>query len=324
VSRNSESAVASTPTETQPIVVHRAGEHHARHHPVQHSQTLMRQAVHYPSDGFKRHAHTIGNTGAIVKAPHVDITPKHSALTIDRSRLERAGQVSHSDYIRRFAANQPAARGVAEFAARPATPQAQSSMVNQMPRATTSQPSNDIFERALAAAQSHKEPYAPVKKHRGRNGKGVRIAVSVVSSLAAIVLIVGFVAYQNMSLIQLKLASSHAGMNATMPIWEPSGFSLGPLTYSHNNVAMTYTNKTSGQSYSISQSPTTWSASDLLNTYVYPNNETYDTLSAGGTTIYTYGANNATWVSEGVWYKLITNGSLSNSQIVNIATSMRS
>lgn len=113
-------------------------------------------------------------------------------------------------------------------------------------------------------------------------------------------------------------------MNATLPVWQPSGFALGAFNYSHNNVAITYTNKATGQTYTISQSPTSWSADDLLNTYVYPNNETYDTLSSGNTTIYTYGANNATWVSDGVWYKLISSGSLSNSQIVNIATSMRS
>lgn len=283
----------------------------------------MRQSVHQPHDTFKRRARTTGHTGALVHAPALDIMPKHSAQQVDRDRLARAGQTHRSEYVRRFAAA-PITRGVTAIgtATRPA-PVVQSPSESRRTAIPKRQPSDDIFERALAAANSHKEPSVSAK-HRTKHRHPIRIAAGVVSSLTAVALIVGFIAYQNMALIQLRLASSHAGIAATMPIWQPSGFHLGDLTYSHNNVAITFVDPASSQSYTISQSPTNWDAIALLNAYVYPNNETYDTLSSGNTTIYTYGNNDATWVSGGIWYKLVSNGTLSNSQIVNIATSMRS
>jgi len=179
-----------------------------------------------------------------------------------------------------------------------------------------------VFEQALRTANSHKEPYHPVK-HKSKKLHRVRQVTSIVASSLAILLIVGFVAYQNSAILQLRLASSRAGISATLPAWQPSGFKLGTFNTGPGNLTVSY-NSPTGQEFSINQSASNWDSNTLLSDYVYPNNETYETLSSAGTTIYTYGKNNATWVSGGIWYKLTSNGDLSNSQIVNIATSMQS
>lgn len=298
--------------------VHRAPIHHKQPHQIQHSQTLMRHAVRHPNDALKRHLKPVTHAGVLAKPIHFDIAPKYAVSAVDPDRLKRAHKIVQSGLIRRFAAPPATApqseQRVAAAAPRPPQPTPKPTVAHQ--------PSYDVFERALAAAESHKQPYAPVKR-KTRKLHRLRHATSVAASTLAVLLIAGFVAYQNAASIQLRLASSHAGINATLPTWQPSGFQLGTLSSGPGSVTVSYESKT-GQRFSIAQNSSNWDSSTLLSEYVYPNNETYNTVSAAGSTIYTYGNNNATWVNNGIWYKLTSDGSLSTSQIVNIATSMQS
>ena len=258
----------------------------------------------------------------MTKAASFDIVPKRSVDTVDPDRLKRAGHVGRSEYVRRFAANPVSlSRGETTYTPRTGTPY-QPAEAKPAPVTPTRQPSDDIFERALATANSHRQPPTAAKR-KGKKLRGLRVLTSVTASLLAVVLIIGFVAYQNSAMIQLRLAASKSGLNATAPIWQPSGFRLGSLTATPGKVAISYENASSGQQYTVSESATQWDSNALLNNYVYPNNNSYDTITAGDTTIYTYGNNNATWIDRGIWYKLTSDGSLSTSQIVNVATSMR-
>lgn len=331
-------AAVPTPAPVRPVLarhetpmqhsdIHRAGAHHQPPHQLQHSKTLMRSSVHHPGDSLKRHLKAAPHTGALVKSPTFDIVPKRSIDMIDPRRIKRSHTVPRSQLVRRFAADsarlsatQPA---VAARAAATYQQPAPASTTSQRPAtAAHQQPAYDVFEQALRAANSHKEPYRPVK-HKSKKLHRARQAVSIIASSLAILLIVGFVAYQNSAMLQLRLAASRAGISATLPAWQPSGFRLGTFSTSPGNLTISY-NSPAGQEFTITQSASNWDSTTLLSDYVYPNNETYQTLSSAGTTIYTYGNNDATWVSGGIWYKLTSNGSLSNSQIVNIATSMQS
>lgn len=307
------------------LEIHRTGTHHHQPHQLQHSKTLMRGAVHPPGDPLKRHLKPMSHTGTLVKASSFDIVPKRPADTIDPSRLKHAHTVPRSQLVRRFAtstAAQPAlaARAAATYQQpRPITPVVATA---PQPAAPAHQPSYDVFEHALAMANSHQEPYRPVK-HKSRKLHRLRKITSISAATLAVFLIAGFVAYQNSAAIQLRLVSSRAGIAATLPAWQPSGFKLGTFNYGPGTVTVSYKNL-DGSHFSIAQSSSSWDSKTLLSEYVYPNNETYDTINSAGTTIYTYGKDNATWVSGGIWYKLTSDGSLSTSQIVNVATSMQS
>lgn len=302
------------------IDIARHGIHHARPHQLQHSKTLMRHAVHKPDLSLKRQTKPVVHTGTLVKPVHFDIMPKYSVDNLDEDRLKRAHTIARSKLISRFSETLPS------VAPAPAAPQP---VITAKPAHTVTaptlarQPSDDIFERALATANSHKQPFAPVH-HRAKKSHRLRNITGIAASSLAVLLIAGFVAYQNAAALQLRVASSRAGINATLPAWQPSGFKLGTFAYEPGTVTVSYKNLTDADSFTITQTASNWDSATLLSDFVYPSNETYDTLSSGGTTIYTYGNNNATWVSGGIWYKLTSNGSLSNSQIVNIATSMQS
>jgi len=331
VSRPATDAHHPTDVRHQPVAelnsmhAERSGTHHQKHHQLQHSKTLMRHTVHHPNDSFKRHLKAAPHTGTLVKASSFDIVPKHSADFVDPKRLKHAHTVARSQLVRRFAADSETLRATQPAVAARAAMQQPQLPVSHEPQqraAPAHQPSYDVFEHALATANSHKEPYRPVK-HKSKKLHRMRQITSITASSLVILLIVGFVAYQNSALIQLRLASSSAGINATLPTWQPSGFKLGAFTTAPGSVSVDYKN-IDGQTFTIAQKSSNWDSNSLLSEYVYPSNNTYDTLSAAGTTIYTYGKNNATWVNGGIWYKLTSNGELSNTQIVNIATSMQS
>lgn len=294
--------------------------HHAKPHQLQHSKTLVRQAVHHPTNSFKRHTKVAPHTSSLVAGVHFDIVPKHSAQIIDEERLHRARTIAKSGLVRRFAAAAPVPRPTATYQPR-TTPAPIQRPITAASRPISEQTYDDVFERALAAATSHQQPPVRQKKHTSKVRR-LRQLTSVAASTLIVLLIAGFVAYQNATAIQLRLASSRAGINATLPAWQPAGFKLGTFAYGPGNVTVKYQNQLSGQTLTIAQASSNWDSSTLLSEFVYPNNATYDTLDAHGATIYTYGKNSATWVSGGIWYKLTSDTSLSNTDIVNIATSM--
>lgn len=126
--------------------------------------------------------------------------------------------------------------------------------------------------------------------------------------------------YPNVDAIQVHIASSRAGINATMPAWQPSGFSAQQFSYSPGKVTIGFAAEGS-RKFSLTQTASKWDSSALLTEYVAPHNHTYDTIQADGRLIYAYGNNNASWVNNGIWYQLVSDGTLSTSQLVRLATS---
>src|SRR5207253_1604272 len=81
-------------------------------------------------------------------------------------------------------------------------------------------PHTDMFEHALKHARSHEQP--PLKKRHIRHSRVLNIAAGV----AAFVVLGGFIAYLNMTNIQLRVASAEAGFHASMPSYKPTGYTL--------------------------------------------------------------------------------------------------
>ncbi|HVU59616.1 MAG TPA: hypothetical protein VHC98_02155 [Candidatus Saccharimonadales bacterium] len=307
--------------------IHRPQAQQAAARHLQHSKTLMRTAVHRPDASLKRRVKAVTRTDILVKTPLFEVLPKHSVQAVDEKRLHRAQRVAKSKLITRFGnvhfqpMAQPTMHASISLPVSQPKTTALSDIVSQ-PRPAR-QPSADVFERALAIASSHREPPHPVAHHAKRAHRGRRVA-SIAASSLAILLIIGFIGYQNAASLQLRVASARAGINASLPTWRPSGYRIGSLSYSAGKVTVSFRSTTAvGHDFSLTQTASSWDSATLLSNFVYPNNDSsYDTINAAGSTIYTYGNNNATWVSGGIWYRLTSNGNLSNSQIVRLATSM--
>jgi hypothetical protein len=258
-------------------------------------------------------------TTALVRKPQFDIIPKQSVADIDAHRLKHAHEVPRSNSISRFSAANMQPRPVVRRPIERAMTPRPINIPAGTPRAA--QPSKDIFERALATANSHQQPHVNTHRKAGKKSHALRTVASVGASSVAILLIVGFVAYLNVASLQMHLASSRAGISATLPKWQPQGFSVGSFAYAPSTVTVNFKN-TDQAKFSLTQTASNWDSAALLSDYVLPHADTYDTIQSQGNTIYTYGNNQATWVSGGLWYQLNTNGSLSTSQIVELASSM--
>ena len=103
----------------------------------------------------------------------------------------------------------------------------------------------------------------------------------------------------------------------------PSGFSLGQLDYSSGVAALNFhSNSDASRHYSIIQKRSTWDDAGLRENYVKPADKEFQTVDASGLTIYLYGKQNATWMKGDIWYRVQSDGSLGNSQLVDIATSL--
>ena len=301
-------------------------------HQPQRSKTLMRQGVNPPSPSLKKYAKVQTPAISATKQLQIDVKPKLFIAEIDEDRLKRSRKVTRNSLVKHFdvsgklvlqnnvqrAVNHTKVPPTVTSTYSPKTPPAPSHTQIDIQRKQRSQ---EIFDRALANATSHKQMPHSVKRHSGKHTHSHNILKLSAASFV-ILLIIGFITYQNASSIQIRLASTRAGINATLPRWRPAGFSIGSFSYKPGAVSISFNDPVDMRSFTLTQSSSGWDATSLLNDFVVPNNETFQTIQSKNTTIYTYGENNATWINGGIWYKLTSNGSLSTSELAKLADSI--
>ncbi len=300
-------------------------------HKPEKSKTLMRTVVHKPkpTPGLKAQ----GKSEIAAKTVS-DLTPTHklAAHNVDARRLARARVAGQSQRIKRFTTvqqNHPVqARSIS--AAHVQTPQhatppqkaahtpqpAHNTAHNTQPQHSThhTQRSQDLFEAAIANAKSHEQPAHKTK----RSGRQKFVGVS--AGIAAFLILGGFVAYMNMSSIEMRVASVRAGFSAQVPGYAPTGYSMaGGIKAQRGVVATTY--RSGDSSYTLQQQESDWDSQTLFDNVVSMSGEKHQTLEQSGRTVYVYG-NNAAWVNGGVLYSIKADGSINSDQILSIATSM--
>ncbi|MEX2014563.1 MAG: hypothetical protein WD885_01350, partial [Candidatus Saccharimonadales bacterium] len=134
------------------------------------------------------------------------------------------------------------------------------------------------------------------------------------------VFLIGFAIYQAVPVVQVKLASNKAGFNASLPDYAPSGYGLeNDLKSDKGVVTMTYGSEAENKDYEIIQTPSKWNSDSLLNNYVLPYSSDYERIDQNGQTVYLYNSkNSATWLNNGIWYRLDGANNFSNDQLVRI------
>ncbi len=284
------------------------------------SQTLMRHAVTKPAQSLRRQTKVQQRTDVLIKQPSITVTPKLSSYAIDPRRVDHAKQVAKHPEANRYAQPRPVIATPVKVTATP-KPVAVSTQKPPVAARTAKQPA-DIFEQALARANSHIEQPAARRhtKHR-RAFLGGR-ALSVGAASLAVLLIVGFFGLQQKASLTMRYAASKSGVAASLPGYKPAGFSAGKFSYSPGLVAVNFNNAKTGESFALIEKSSSWDSQALLDSFVATKSRTYQTIDAAGRTIYTYDGNSATWVDKGVWYQVNSKGSLTTNQLVQLALSM--
>ncbi len=276
------------------------------------SQTLMRHVVKKPGQSLKRQQIAHGHVDALVTKPPVSVATKQSVSSIPQARLHRAGKIAKSAHISRFIAHKATQS--------PPTGTVGPSIATAKP-ARTDQPL-DIFENALQHATSHKQPPAVHHKHPNRARFLSKRRVSLAATALSVLLLVGFIGFENRAGLSLRMAATKAGFSAALPGYRPSGFSVGHLNYSAGNVAINFHSNSDQRAFAIIEKPSAWDSTTLRDNFVAAADKQYQTVSVGGRTVYLYGKNNAAWVNGGIWYQVKSDGSLSNDQLTRLAGSL--
>lgn len=185
-----------------------------------------------------------------------------------------------------------------------------------------------MIESALASANAHEQPpvahHSIKRRHRIARRLGISArAVAISSTVLAGVLLGGFFAVQNVPNLSMRVAATQAGFDATMPGYNPSGFSFkGPINYSPGQVTVTFRSNTDSREYELTQRASNWNSEALLANFVLENKQPYQAYEDRGRTLFIYGKSNATWVDNGIWYQVEGSSQLSTEQLIRIAASM--
>lgn len=290
----------------------------------QRSKTLMRHVVKKPTEPLLKTANQPSQqTAKKVFTPKATVTVRTSSVPQHRQHL--ANTVQKSAHVKKFGTAvseytpvRPVVAPLHVQAAPPATPP-----VTYKQHTKTS----DLLERALQAAEGHKQQYNEprlrihhkIAKKIGVNARTIVVSMTVLAGLV----FGGLYAYQNVPKLAMRVAASRAGFNATLPDYNPSGFSFnGPVQYAEGQVTIGYKSNTDDRQYRLTQKTTDWTSESLLNNYIISAEKSYQTYQDNGRTIYIYDDNNATWVSGGVWYQIEGDSELTTDQLVRIASSL--
>jgi len=308
---------------TQTFTVRRGPANHAQRRALQRSKTLRRDAVSAPE--LSTH-NTLKPKGVLQHAVPGLITVKKSVAAVDSDRLARAQSTPKSQFVAHHAA--PARNILPLFA--PVTVQpvpTPSAVPTPMPgnggtpavpppRPTNEPTPTDIFEHALTNANH----FVDIRAHKARYRQKARFHIaSMAVGTLALVVIAGFVAYQNSPSLQIKVASLKAGVSARIPNLAAVGLAYNGVRAGDGNLTLGL--KGQGGNYQLTQANTDLSDADMIQTIGVTNasgTPVYQVVLAGSTVVYRFGNNNATWVSNGKWYTLTGTNAISDSQVETI------
>ncbi len=239
---------------------------------------------------------------------------------VDPKRVKRARTFQLSDQISRFGAT------VASNTRAGSIYRQLSAATNNVADITTNpQPKADMWDRAVERATSHEQPKLTKKELKQLHGPKPRqhkLAIYAVSSLVGLV-VLAYGVYALMPTVMTKVASVDAGFAASLPGYNPAGFRLASINYKPGQVAFNFQSNIDSRNFKITESSSTWDSATLVSSVVKPvNGNHYKTLLVRGMTIYLYGRNQASWVSNGIWFQVSGNSSLSTNQIVKLATTL--
>ena len=299
---------------------------HKVHHQPERSKTLMRTVVKKPVAPAKIHAKTPA-TSPIAHKPAQK--PTTLGETIRPGRAIRAVHTPKSTFISKFG-QAAAAIKTESLAVRPAPiaikakPNSKAPSIINHPTQTPA--TADPFQSAIEQAVSHEQPKIKKTKVHHRIAKKLRVSPRVVNFAAVTVLalgISGFIAYQNLPELAMRVAATRAGLRASLPSYQPSGFAMaGPIQYEPGEVTLNYKSNSDDRNFNVVQKNSSWNSETLLENFVTASSKAYQTFQANGRTIYIYDGNKATWVDGGIWYNIDGKSNLNSDQLLRIAGSL--
>ncbi len=305
------------------------------HQKPQKSSTLMRAAVKKPAKPAKIHAKAPATSPVSAAADsHHDTFAAH----VKPGRALRASHTPQSSLISKFgaAANSirseilpvktpPVAAHKVSAPAPAKTPKTAMPAPKAAAKAAPAKP--DRFKAAIEQSTSHQQPKLKKPKLHHKVARKLRVSPRVVSFASFTLIALGisaFVAYQNLPELAMRVAATRAGLSASLPTYQPSGYAMaGPIQYQPGEVTVNYKSTSDQRTFDVTQKNSSWNSETLLENYVTTSGKPYQTFQSNGRTIYIYDGNKATWVDGGIWYNVDGKSNLNSDQLLRIAGSLQ-
>lgn len=288
-------------------VAHPRPAAHQMHKPVQRSQTLHRGALKRPEAQHKpvqpvRRSAMISRFAPSKHAAAVHATTAHAAARpVAPQQAQKRPVTAHKPVQQHSSANTPH---------HPAKPEALKG--------------RELKDHLVKERMHGIDTAKPEKKHRSfsERVKGNRPRVAtLITSMAALVLLGGYLTYLNLPSLSIRVAAARAGVEASYPSYQPAGYSFaGPVAFSPGEVRVNFASNTNDYNYTLVQRSSSWDSQAVLDNYVSEQSDQYATLQERGLTIYLMD-NEAAWVNGGVLYVIDGDAPLSSEQIQKIASS---
>lgn len=279
--------------------------------------TLMRAAVTKPTKSSRLISRV--NAPLTLDTTNPIKTPLMAGI-VDQKLARRAMKVKLNNKISRFGAPVPT---TATISSNPYSAPLKMAPKEAMPKAEVKP--KDIFEHAIEQANSHQQPTLTkkeLKQLHGRKPFKKSIAGYTVAGFVALI-IIGYGAYASMPNVMVKVASIRAGFAASLPAYHPSGYSLASVGYSPGRVAFNFNSNIDSRNFKLTEQSSNWDSATLVSSIIMPaQGNNYKKLMVNGQTVYLFGQDMATWVSNGIRYQVQGNGSLSTNQLVKLATNL--
>ncbi|HZM64493.1 MAG TPA: hypothetical protein VFB59_05140 [Candidatus Saccharimonadales bacterium] len=278
-------------------------------HRPQAAKTLMRRAVHKPAVTMKQAIKTQAPTELMAR-PVSAVAMKHSVHTVDPLRQHRATKTPKSQAVKHFTSSASPVAQPHIFEPVAAPVQASKHLHKQALQHTKP----DIFEAAIARANSHEQPH--VQQHSQKHRRRRRLA-GVTTLLVVCLMLGGLLTYLNLSGIEMKIASFQAGFTAQLPSHNPTGYELVDIKQRPGQIVLHY--RSGDRNFQLTQQPTDWNSQTLGDQIIATAGSEH--IQSKGRTIYIYD-DIASWVSGGVRYDITGNAQLGKDDIAAIAGSM--
>lgn len=310
VNHASQGQVLDGFTKRRPTTTHSAVHAQKAGRKPEKSKTLMRPAVTKP---------VIKNDITSKKQFHQDSDAKSRELRAKHAKkspmIQRFNPKASSSSVSKKSTHLPVSKNTAAIGR-----QAKLHATTTPQKSHTQHP----FESALKGATAHLETFEGKVHKKGvlhRKGFRNKTANLAFMSIAGLLLF-GFFAYQNAPAIEMRVASTRAGVNANMPGYKPSGYGVGEVKSESGLVSVSFRSRTDSKGFTLTQRASNWNSASLLANTVAQNNQPYQTYQDDGKTVYIYNNSNATWVDGGVWYQVEGNANLTSDQLLRIANSL--
>ena len=292
---------------------------------LQKSQTLMRQMVKKPTTAVHAHVPQPESNSQISVQ-----NKSYAAAKNNQARLHRAMSMTTHSAVAKF---QPHSAHRVDPKIVPLSVRSEQTDQHAPAVQISAQPApqkhahnaQKFVESQLekAVAQRSNTPHHQSKPFYKRAFRKPKKSLSFAAATLAVLLLAGFLAYQNTAYASFLIARRGAGLAVGIPTGIPSNFALSnKVEYTKGQIVMTYHSRVDDRKFTVTLLENDDLTTESLKDAIKNTATSYQTYQSGGVTLLITGPGEADWIDGDLRYSISGDSGLTSEQLASIATSL--